>query len=78
MTGTPGDLRRPEIVQPILVDDRPAGFFIAWTKPDNEVSDDDHTSFQVMTDIIGRKIQLDRQQRLLAFRSSLEEDRSHF
>ena len=75
MRNTPSDLRRPEIIQPILVDDKPAGFFLAWTKPDCEVDNDDRINLQVITDIIGRKIQLDRNGQLQEFRNSLEKDR---
>ena len=76
MKRTPADLHRPEIVQPILVDGKTAGFFLAWTQPDLEVEEDDHINFQVMADIIGRKIQLDRNGHLQKFRDTLKADRS--
>ena len=58
----PDSDRKPAILLPIDADDRPVGFFLLWGDG-AQLTTDDRINLKIASEIMGRKIQLDQQQR---------------
>ncbi|MDH4156621.1 MAG: hypothetical protein OEW00_05035 [candidate division Zixibacteria bacterium] len=57
---------KPAILLPVDVDDRPVGFFLLWGDG-ARLTTDDRINLKIASEIMGRKIQLDRQQRRINY-----------
>ncbi len=68
----PEDLTTPNIFEPIIVSDKVVGMFLLWGDTTDECYDRYRSNIKIISDIIGRKIELDKMNIGLDFESGMK------
>ena len=58
--GFPESVVRPDIVLPVMIGERPIGFYLLWPSDDQPMTETDVANMKLATDVLARKIESDR------------------